>query len=333
MNYYIYNTQKANGVKVIVQNLIKGFERRGITCQEVKSLANCNKNDIVIPFGVKESMEVYKKGFNPSLALLVDAISLGYKNKIKFYLKRGYIFQYDFLYSIYGYLRYSQMEKNVMAAFKNVMLVSQVDIDYLKESKASKHCNFMYVPNGAYINVETDQHVDSDDLRVGILSSWVTKQTCSESAWFIKDYFVRFAKTHPKIKLYIAGRGGLIHNFSGLNNVIVLGAVDSLSEFFSKIDVFVSANPKGCGILNRVLDTVAYKVPVIGVPGSFTGFPNSDKVFYRFDDYKSFDTLLEHLSSNPHELQEIAQNAYEYVLANNNWETIYDKFIDDILNL
>ena len=85
MNYYVYNTQKANGVKVIVQNLIKGFERRGITCQEVKSLANCNKNDIVIPFGVKESMEVYKKGFNPSLALLVDAISLGYKNKIKFY--------------------------------------------------------------------------------------------------------------------------------------------------------------------------------------------------------------------------------------------------------
>ena len=110
-----------------------------------------------------------------------------------------------------------------------------------------------------------------------------------------------------------------------------MGEVPSLSDFFSEIDIFITSNPKGCGILNRVLDAFVYHVPVLGHENSFSGFPDSDKICYKFTSYKSFEAVMTSLTNNLDEAHERADNAILYVKDNHNWERNYNDLIEEIL--
>ena len=336
MRYIVYNTQNAHGVRVIVDNLVSILKSKGYNALEMNSLSECSNDDFIIPYGVKECYEVAKMGFRRKFGLLVDAISLGYRNKILFYLRNRRVFTYDFFYSIYGYLRYSWMEKRVVKRYENLMLVSPVDIDYLRNRVNNSNCKYHYIPNGAYFVTDLKKLNKPEQvlqcLTLGVLSPWVSRQTFQESYWFFKTIFPKYIKEHNGIKIIIAGRGQRINAFRKMKNVEVLGEVKELSSFFNSIDVFMALSPKGCGILNRVLDAITYRVPVAGLSASFSGFPNSQNAFASFDNYESFCHVIEDLKQ-PSFRQEIEQNAYIYAQKNNSWEDNYMKLADIIVNM
>ena len=330
MEVFIYTSQTAHGIIVIVDNLVKAFQRKGVACSHITSLKDRSKDDIIIPYGIKEATEVIRKGFKPHIAFLADAISLGYLNKIKHYLCIGHVFNYDFWYSIYGYLRYSQSEKMVSNYYKYIILVSNLDIEYMKKKYTQSKCNYICAPNGAPSIGEIKPHVKSDFFRLGILSPWGTRQTFEESNWFVKHYFVKYHQEHPDVILKIAGRGSLSNRFKGLPGVEVIGEVDNLADFFANIDVFVSSNPKGCGILNRVLDAFMYRVPVLGHKASFSGFPNSDDICYKFKDYQSFNKAVSKIIGDPDEASKRVELATNYVLKHHDWERNYKELISKL---
>lgn len=331
MKIYIYARQKAHGIKVIVENLKEAFLRKGIDSEIIDTISERNKDDIIIPYGVKEANDIINSGNSCKIAFSADAITLGFQNKIKHYLRIGHVFNYDFIYSIYAYLRYSPLEKRMIRFFDKCIFVSPVDINYMISKTKENKEKFLYAQNGIYIPNEI-QHNKFTKFRIGILSPWVSKQITEESRWFIVNYFKKYSKENENVELILAGRGPRIRQFEGLHNVKVIGEVDSLEDFFSNIDIMISSNPKGCGILNRVLDSFAYKVPVLGVPGSFTGFPNSDNCYYTFNNYTEFRSVLNKIIERKEELIEIANNAYVYITKNNNWNLIYDKLVDKIIS-
>ncbi len=324
-----YNDIKANGVAVIVNNLLKYSKNLGLQIDCIGDLSGIPRTDLIIPFGPKDSMELINTEFETNYCLLVDAISLGYMNKIKHYLRVGYFFHKDFLYSIYGYLRYSLYEKKIVNSYKRVVLVSESDIEYLKKRKGQ--AEFICLRNGVNFPNAISPKTKSDKFRIGILSSWKSFQANEENKWILRKYISEYAKAHSDVEFILAGRGQRIQEYSTISGVKIMGEVDTLDEFFSNIDVFLSANPKGCGILNRVLDAIAYKTPIIGHKNSFSGFRGMENGYLFFDNYKSFCSVIETIKSNK-ELQAILiSEAYKFALENLDWKSNYERFINQYL--
>lgn len=329
--YIYYKPTTANGILVIVNNLRDAFERNGYKCLLITSLDGIPKNAFVIPYALEPAIELIRNGYKTNVAFMTDAYTLGHLNKIKFYLRRGTIFCYDFPRSIYCYIQEGLLERHIVKHFKQIILVSQVDIEYLK-SKYPSQVKYVCVPNGA--NFSTVQNkTNANDLRLGMLLSWSHKVLISENEWLINDYFTKYIKRYPKTKLILAGRGNYIHKYSNLDGVVVEGEVDDLNDFFKNIDVFLVANPKGCGILNRVLDAFVYKTCVLGVKGAFTGFSYMDNSFLEFDSYKSFERNLELLRNSQSVKQNLIDTAYDNISRYNSWVKNYDKLVKELVTL
>lgn len=324
-----YNDMNANGVAVIVNNLVKYGKGLNLSIDCIGSLDGIPTSDTVIPFGPKDSKELIATGYEKKFSLMVDAISLGYLNKIKHYLKVGHFLHKDFLYSIYAYLRYSAYEKDIIRNYKNVILVSETDIEYLKKKNST--AEFICLRNGANMPQEISEKSQSNKQRIGILSSWKSFQANEENRWILKKYISRYTKDHPDVEFVLAGRGPRIKEYSSIPGVNIMGEVDSLDEFFSNIDVFLSANPKGCGILNRVLDAIAYKTPLIGHKGSFSGFRGMEKGFLSFDNYQSFCSVIETVKGDKELQAKMISEAYSYALDNLNWKNNYYKFFNQYI--
>jgi glycosyltransferase involved in cell wall biosynthesis len=218
----------------------------------------------------------------------------------------------------------------MIESFDTNILVSPVDIEYFKRHIDPSDNKYKYVTNGIGLG-ETAEKTSSSNFRIGILSPWQSRQIFEESNWFIKEYFKKYAQTHPNVQLIVAGRGPRCKAFEGMQNVKVLGEVSSLKDFFSNIDVMISSNPKGCGILNRVLDSFSYKVPVLGHEASFSGFPESEGCYYSFKDYKSFCSTMDYMMSNREDMKVRADKAYEYIVKYHNWERNYDNLVEYLL--
>ena len=149
MKFYIYSAVNASGINVLYDSFERSCKKRGVECERIGSLAGLSPSDWVIPIGIKEAYEVMRAGLSVNLAFLVDAYTLGLKNKLLFYLRRGHIFHYDFFYSVYAYLKYLRRERIVLKAYRNIALVSEHDIRYLKKLVSDSKAAFFCVQNGA----------------------------------------------------------------------------------------------------------------------------------------------------------------------------------------
>ena len=329
---YIYSKIQANGVRVIVDNLAMAGKRAGLQVHKIDSLDRISKKELVLAYGVKENYELLIKGYRTDFALLVDAVSLGFWNKIVFYLRNWHIFNYDFFYSVYAWIKWRRRDKAVINHFKNVMLVSQTDIDYLKRLSPNAGCVYHLIQNGANMPVSITQHTASDHFRLGILASWGNPVTYEESAWFVEEYFSKYVKSHPDVTLYLAGRGSYLSKLDGRKNVVLMGEVPDLNDFFSQIDVFLAVNPKGCGVLNRVLDAFSHKVPIVSLPASMSGFQNVDNCYIPFTDYLSFIQAIEKVKDSS-VTKNMVENGSQYINEHNNWEKNYDQLVKVLVNL
>lgn len=313
---------------MIFTKFISVCKKRGLDCVFIDSLDGMAKDSFIIPQGSTSALEMIKQGYKTNIVLQIDAYTLGELNKIWFYLSHGYIFCYDFPYSIYAVLAFFREEWKVVRTYHHVVMVSNEDIRFFKKVTKSKS-SFLCVPNGVEVP-SVSPKTKSNVIRLGLLNSWGHRVSYDENKWFVEDYFRKYVKTHPNVELHIAGRGRFGDHFAGLKNIKYVGEVDSLDDFFKNIDVFISACPKGCGILNRVLDAFSYKTIVLGHEKSFSGFREMKDSYLEFHNYKSFEKKLDFIIENPDVIKTIVNNAYNEISIRYNWDKNYNKLIDYI---
>ena len=321
---------QAYGILIIIEHLIAASNNMGVPCRHITSLQDAVPDEVVIPYGTLETVEMIERGKKPILSLLVDAISLGAKNKVCFYTRVGHIWHKDYIGSFLRFIKWHFLDKKIVNNTDCIMLVSANDGEYLK--RFNPDANIMVCPNGVN-NAVLKPHIPSEKFRLGILSSWSNENTYEENNWFVQKYFKRYAKTHSGVELILAGRGRLIERLQGLPHVSVMGEVDDLADFFANIDLFVAVNPKGCGILNRCLDAFVYQVPVIGCKGAFSGFTYMKDSFLSFNTYQQFVEATERLKNDVNLRQTLVENALREVEKNNDWEKNLGGLIDKICEL
>lgn len=325
---YIYSLQKETpGVKIIIDHLVSSLLELKIKAIITNTLENIEiENNLIIPIGIKESYILTKRTDNLKLALLLDAYTLGCINKFKFYLLKRKFNYYDLYYSLLSFIRYIFKELIVVNKYDKIMVVSPYDKSYLK--RINKNADIICIPNGVTIPT-TDQinqpnHV-SKNIRLGVISHW-TNVSFNELKWFLEDYFCKLKKEFPNIELIIAGKGASskhIEYFESINGVKFIGEVRQLNDFFKIIDIFVATLPKGCGILNKVLDAFSFRKYVIGLRCCFKAFPGLKNGFYECDKYDEFVEAINFYINNPKEVEMQINNAESYIKLQNNWEKNY----------
>ena len=330
---YIYSYDNAgHGTDVIVYNLIDALQRIGVEAKSIHSIDDLDRGSIVIPYGVSLAERQMKLGFKCDLVLLVDAVTLGYRNKIKNYFSNHYICR-DLFYMLLVIIKDTYGERKVLKKFGNAMLVSMTDIDYLKKKYP---CNYIYVPNGVTVKNTIAPKKSNSKITIGMMCGGYAMQNYNETAVFVKRYLVRYLKSHPNVECLISGDGTHNYRFEGLPGVRVIGKVKDLPEFYSSIDVLVSPIAKGCGIINRVLESMAYETFLIGHKGTFSGVTDLREGYKSYDTYEEFVECMDFYINNPEKVQQYISNAKKYVVENRQWSKIYDEFavkVANILNL
>lgn len=327
-NIVIYNINTSPGVRVIIDNLVKAFTSKGICIEE---RANCDDPDaLYIPYGIKASYDCLKNKRTVIMDLMVDYLSYGCKNRAISLLRNGYVLSKEFWMEIACFILYRYKEKKVLKGIDSHMLVSYNDI--LKMKSLYNNTKFYCVPNGCNLPRTIQPKTSSSKIRLGILSMW-TEGTLADVRWFIENYLPLIEEKIPNIELYIAGKceNEKIESYFNSVNVNYLGWVDSLDDFFSSIDIYIATVPKGCGILNKVLDAFAHQTYCIGHKNSFSGFyglENGYRVCSSVDDYiralKAFREERDYVNM-------CISNSYKYIMKHNNWENNYNVFVKNII--
>ncbi len=309
------------------------MELKNVEVKIICDLIELNKESFIIPYGIIPSFKLLKAKYNTKFCLMIDAYSVGWFNKIIFYIKRKKIFYYDLYYSIYQLFRYGYKEFIVLKEFQNIIYASAYDVNLVKRIFPKK--NYYVVPNGVDIHFNSFIKDKKDGTIVlGTISNW-NKTALNELSWFIEDYFWKLRENHSNIKLLVAGLSenpDISEYLNAFEGVTFIGEVKNLADFFNKIDIFIATVPKGVGILNKVLDAFSYKKIVIGLPQCFNSFPDLKNGFLTFNNFYELNNCIHLFKNDKLKISKIVETAYSYILKNNNWEKNYCSLIDLILD-
>ena len=87
---------------------------------------------------------------------------------------------------------------------------------------------------------------------------------------------------------------------------------------------------KECGIINRVLDGFAFKVPVLTRPQSLLAFKDFPNCCYQYTDADSFMKAVNEIRNNRESAKIKTEKAYQFVKDRHDWTTNYKKLKDII---
>ena len=315
------------GVKVVVDNFIRilgGLYKVSVS----ESLPKSKDSVYIIPYGIKNTYLALKHNYNVPISLMTDYYSLSQWNTIKFFCQREDFWMSKFsIKTTARFIKYYIIENYVFTHCKNFMFVSQTDINNVK--KRFPYKNYYCVPNGVKIPGNYSKNKKNSSLIFGFLSIWL-EESFYEHKWFLDSFWPFIVDKYPNASIKICGRHAskkMIQYVSSFKNVDFIGEVDSLSVFFDMIDVYLVPIPKGCGILNKVLDAFAHKTLVVGLTPSFSGFTYMKDSYVEFNTLDDFLKFVDDFYYNRNKYDTLVNNAYENIKIYNDWDTNYSKFI------
>lgn len=133
----------------------------------------------------------------------------------------------------------------------------------------------------------------------------------------------------PEVQVYIVGKDptpDLVAFAETYSQVTVTGFVEDLRPYLQRATLAVAPLTYGAGIQNKVLEAMACATPVITVPRAVNALQlevGKDVVVAEVG--RPFAQAICHLLDQPQERAMIAQNGYQYVQTNHNWDMIAQK--------
>lgn len=297
----------------------------------LRECLNGHAFDVVLgsPITVTETIEsickmlgpgpIYVSGHNDSLTALL-------KSLIKRYKMKELDFKTRMLYLI-GWLRsfgIGRIEAKILRIYDLILVQSDVDkkwVDKISSGKLSQKT--MVVSNGVNddlfdIPIMND---GKDILFLGILNNGYGKSL----EWLMDNVWPKIRKTHKDSRLYVVGRGAsdrLRSRMAEDSHITYSEYIPNICDVFKNKSVMLAPVFKGFGLINKVVESMAAGVPVIGTLDSFNGiseFINGQQGIVA-NDADSFMKETKKLLANPMKRRNIADSARSLVKKNFSWE-------------
>jgi len=262
-----------------------------------------------------------------------DVLSIGMRRrseKAPFWKKPVFMYEYQAL---------KRYERNLFSCFTNKIIITSVDRDLISHHERQY---IQVIPNG--IDFERFNYVKREKQYDLIFAGNMSYPPNVDAVLFlVKNIFPKLVEQFPDLKLCICGAtpAPAIKALAD-DNIHVTGWVDDMSEYYAQSKIFVAPMQLGTGLQNKLLEAMAMKLPCITSP--LAGKPleerdNRDNRDSRdgHDDFLICNTIDEYVETiskllNDKKLHKtIAENGYQFVKANYDWEEI-GKTLEEVMN-
>ena len=212
-------------------------------------------------------------------------------------------------------------EKYVTTHYPKVVLVSQADIDYLKQNIQGDTASLALHSNGVgYIeNISTAYDVD----KICFMGNMRSMQNQDAALYFANDIFPLIKAKRPTAKFYIVGSlpPGNIQTLAS-DDIIITGFVDDLEGFLQDACLLVAPIRVAAGIQNKVLVGMGCGIPVVLtslISHAIPELTDGENCLIRDGEQPFADACLR-LMEDPAQRSSIAQKGYDMVRQHYSWE-------------
>ena len=253
-----------------------------------------------------------------------DVLSMGMKRR---YEKAPFWKKPIFLYEYQALKRY---EKHIFSHFTNKTIITSADRDHIPHP----HKQYIHViPNG--IDLEKFNYVKKEKKYDLIFAGNMSYPPNVDAALFLaKSIFPKLLDKYPHLKLCICGVSPVpAIKAMACENIEVTGWVEDISEYYALSKIFIAPMQLGTGLQNKLLEAMAMKLPSITSP--LAGKPlegaihNTNIIICNSAD--EYVEAVSKLLDDRGFYRTIAENGYQFVKTNYNWEEIGEK-LEEVMN-
>ena len=227
--------------------------------------------------------------------------------------------------------RVEKYEK-IAERFNIVFICSEVDREYLLNR--SINANIKILRNGVDVDNFKLENVQKEKNRIIFTGNMPYYANYDAAIYFVKDIFPKVLKQIPDAKFFIVGQNPprQIKAMSS-ENVIVTGYVDDLRKEYLKSCVNVAPMRFGAGTLNKILEAIVLRVPIVATSVAVEGLPKDIKqsILVAKDSNDFADKLIRLLKNNESVNKESEKKQTEFIKTLS-WENIVSHFEVDLHN-
>lgn len=210
-------------------------------------------------------------------------------------------------------------EERALTCCDGVTFISEVDSAFFQ------HLN---LPNGAFIAspgvaIPESHNQPRQATRLLALASWKWAPNQEGLRWFLSEVWPELHALHPECSLDIVGSGfpqnAVIDRYP--DHITYHGFVDDITPFLHNSAAMIFPLFSGSGIKIKLLEAMAYALPVITTPLAAEGIAiNPGEHYLSAETRHDFTTAIARVLAAPHEAQQIGRNARARMQEAFSWE-------------
>lgn len=228
---------------------------------------------------------------------------------------------YEKPFFLWEYKRLLHYEQHIFDFFDEKIIITEVDRELIPHPHNEQ---IHVIANGVDFNKFACQDCKKEfDLIFAGNMGYAPNIEAAE--YLCREVMPLLIKEMPELKLAICGANPSSRVLAlQSRNVTVTGWVDNMSDSYARARIFIAPMHLGTGLQNKLLEAMSMKLPCITSP--LAGRPlkgvESGKEIIVCSTTTGYVEAVQHLLDNEESYHEIAENGYQFVKRNYNWESI-----------
>jgi glycosyltransferase involved in cell wall biosynthesis len=223
-----------------------------------------------------------------------------------------------------------QHESHIVNRFPKVVLVSQADIDYLRQNANGNGASLHLHTNG--VVCQPNPHTTYNPNKICFVGNMRTLQNQDAVLHFVNNIFPIILKQQPHARFYIVGAQPPRHiqELDNQQNVFVTGFVDNLAAAIGDSCIAVAPVNVAAGIQNKVLVAMGTRLPVVLTPLIAQAIPelqDGENCLIR-NEVRDFAQACLQLMTNSNLRQSMAREGYNMVSHHYSWNSMLAGYED-----
>ena len=282
----------------VIQELVDRVQPDRIYCQLIRTA------EYVKHFPVKKIIDYQ------------DVLSKGMQRRYE----RGKWYEKPFFR--WEYRRLVRYERRVFDFFDEKVIITEVDRELIPHSE-NEHIHV--IANGVDFDKYACQSCPKKEYDLIFADNMGYAPNIEAAEYLCREVLPLLLEERPGLTVAICGANPSPRVLAlRSRNVTVTGWVDDMSEWYAKSRIFIAPMHLGTGLQNKLLEAMAMRLPCITSP--LAGRPlkgvESGKEILVCNTTTGYVEMVLQLLENEDLYQEIAENGYQFVKRNYNWETI-----------